>query len=100
MAKSGSLIFLVAVLARLASAQAFDNTGNKLLNGAYYFREVIYTANVDVALYGSITFDGNGSYSITATTFDDSSFTAQSYSATGTYVISAAAMGICSPTRY
>ena len=93
MAKSGSLIFLVAVLARFASAQAFDNTGNKLLNGAYYFREVIYSSNADVALYGSITFDGNGSYSITATTFDDSSLTAQPYSATGTYAISASGYG-------
>jgi len=88
-----AVVVLVAVLAPSASAQAFDNTGNKLLNGAYYFREVIYTSNVDVALYGSITFDGNGSYSITATTFDDSSLTAQPYSATGTYVISASGYG-------
>lgn len=93
MAKSASLIFLVAALARLASAQAFDNTGNNLLNGAYYFREVIYTSTVDVALYGSITFDGNGSYSITGTTFDDNSQAAQSYSATGTYAISASGYG-------
>lgn len=88
-----AVLVLVAALAPFASAQAFDNTGNKLLNGPYYFREVIYTSNVDVALYGSITFDGNGSYSITATTFDDSSQTAQPYSATGTYVISASGYG-------
>jgi uncharacterized protein (TIGR03437 family) len=93
MAKSGSLILLVAVLARFASAQAFDNTGNKLLNGPYYFREVIYTSNVDVALYGQITFDGNGNYSVTASTFDDSSLTAQAYSATGTYAVSASGYG-------
>ena len=93
MAKSGLLILLGAALARLASAQAFDSTGNHLLNGAYYFREVAYTSNVNVALYGSITFDGNGNYSISATTWDDSSLEAQSYSSSGTYVISASGYG-------
>lgn len=99
MAKSRLLIFFLAVLMSLAvltpfaSAQAFDNTGNYLLNGAYYFREVIYSSNVDVAAYGSITFDGHGNYSISATAYDDSSFMAQPYSATGTYVISASGYG-------
>ncbi|HTS47641.1 MAG TPA: hypothetical protein VMH05_06840, partial [Bryobacteraceae bacterium] len=93
MAKSGLLILFGAALARLASAQAFDNTGNHLLNGAYYFREVVYTSNVDVAVYGGITFDGNGNYSISGTTFDDSSFQTQAYSATGTYVVSASGYG-------
>ena len=93
MAKSSLLILLGAALARLASAQAFDSTGNHLLNGAYYFREVAYTSNVNVALYGGITFDGNGNYSISGTTWDDSSDETQAYSATGTYVISASGYG-------
>lgn len=93
MAKSSLLILFGAALARLASAQAFDSSGNHLLNGGYYFREVAYTSNVDVALYGSITFDGNGNYSITGTTWDDSSYENQSYSASGTYVISASGYG-------
>jgi len=99
MAKMKLLTFLGAVLAPLASAQSFDNTGNKLLNGAYYFREVAYTSNVDVAVFGSITFDGNGNYSITGTTYDDSSFSQQPFSATGTYVISASGFGYLSSNQ-
>ena len=96
MAKSVVLILAAALLAPLASPQSFDNTGNKLLNGAYYFREVVYSSNVDVAAYGQITFDGNGSYTISAMTYDDSSFATQPYSASGNYVISASGYGYLS----
>ena len=95
MAKS-ALLMLLLTAAPLAFPQAFDNTGNNLLKGGYYFREVILTNNVDVALYGSISFDGNGNYSITGTTFDDSSGATQSYSATGTYTISSSGYGFLS----
>ncbi len=98
MPKSGLLILLIAA-APLAFPQSFDNTGNKLLKGGYYFREVAYTSNVDVALYGSITFDGNGSYSISGTTYDDQSFVTQAFSATGTYVISASGYGYLSSNQ-
>ncbi len=87
---------MVAALAWPAAAQVFDNTGNNLLNGSYYFREVIYSANVDVSVYGSITFNGSGSYTVSATTFDDSSLAAQPYSTSGTYTISASGFGFLS----
>jgi len=53
----------------LANLPTFDNTGNSLLNGTYYFREVIYAVG-DTAgdlgglysAYGTITFNGSGSY--------------------------------------
>jgi uncharacterized protein (TIGR03437 family) len=96
MVKSLVLILAAALLAPLASAQSFDNTGNQLLNGAYYFREVVYSSSVNVAAYGSITFDGNGSYSISGTIYDDSSLATQSYSASGSYVISASGYGYLS----
>ncbi|HKV42566.1 MAG TPA: hypothetical protein VJX67_25415, partial [Blastocatellia bacterium] len=95
MAKSGLLIFFLAA-APLAFPQAFDNTGNHLLNGGYYFREVVFTSKADVALYGSITFDGNGSYSISGKAYDDSSLVTQSYTSTGTYKISAGGLGFLS----
>jgi uncharacterized protein (TIGR03437 family) len=87
---------MLVALAWPAASQVFDNTGNNLLNGSYYFREVIYTSSVDVAIYGGITFSGTGSYSISATTFDDSSLTAQPYAASGTYTISASGFGFLS----
>ena len=49
-----------------ASAQTWDTSGNGLLRGTSYFREVIWhvgdnSGSLDeaVALYGTITFDGN-----------------------------------------
>ena len=51
---------------------AFDSSGNGLLNGSYYFREVIYVVG-DLSgslghaysVYGTINFDGAGKYTIT-----------------------------------
>ena len=60
-----------------AQAPAFDTSGNGMLNGTYYFRHVLYaigtTADSNgiigdiseaIALYGQISFDGNGNYTI------------------------------------
>jgi len=61
-----------------AQSPVFDTSGNHLLNGTYYFRQVIYgistsadtstgiTGDISqaIAVYGSITFDGNGNYTI------------------------------------
>ncbi|HEX4275559.1 MAG TPA: hypothetical protein VHZ74_09410 [Bryobacteraceae bacterium] len=72
----------VAIASPLASplgaqAPAFDNSGNQLLNGTYYFRQVIYVISTSgdsegvagdttdsIAIYGNISFDGNGNYTI------------------------------------
>src|ERR1017187_510603 len=48
-----------------AIAQTWDNTGNHLLNGTYYYREVTLTSSDAVSIYGTITFT-NGNYSINA----------------------------------
>jgi uncharacterized protein (TIGR03437 family) len=65
-----------------AQAQVWDNSGNGMLNGTYYFRQVVYVASDSdgdlseaLAIYGNITFSGNGTYSITNAIVSDSSNT-------------------------
>jgi len=60
-----------AAMPALANVPTFDNTGNSLLNGTYYFREVVYSVGDSAgdlsqgfAQFGTITFNGTGGYSI------------------------------------
>ena len=56
----------------------FDNSGNSLLKGTYFVRQVFY-GNVTnlgqigeaAALTGTATFDGNGNYTISAQVSDN-----------------------------
>jgi uncharacterized protein (TIGR03437 family) len=90
---------MLALAAPSASAQAWDPTGNSQLNGNYYFREVIYAVGDQagdvtdgVAVYGGITFNGNGTYSISTSQgvlYDGSSGQVTSFSASGKYTIGA-----------
>ncbi len=65
-------LLLVAAAAGPAAAQSWDNSGNSLLNGTYYFREVFYVASGDsngdlsqaIAVFGNITFNGAGTYTL------------------------------------
>ena len=51
-------------------AQTWDTSGNGLLNGTYYFREIAWQGQADstndlqfaAAVYGTITFDWQGHY--------------------------------------
>jgi uncharacterized protein (TIGR03437 family) len=83
-------------------AQSWDNSGNGLLNGTYYFRQVVWILSNDGAgdlgdaltLYNTITFDGNGNYTITnATLYDADANTLQTFSESGTYSIAASGYG-------
>ena len=56
-------LIVIAALGGPLAAQVFDNSGNGLLDGKYYFREVLFTANDEVALYGNITFSA-GTYTM------------------------------------
>jgi len=81
---------------------SWDNSGNGLLKGTYYFRQVAWlvgntgdgSLSDALTIYGQITFDGNGNYSTAAAVFDAASGSAPAtYNITGTYRISASGYG-------
>ncbi len=95
-------IFAAALICR-AAAPAWDTSGNGMLNGAYYFREVIYGVGYSDgalgsadALYGTITFNGAGAYTMTATLLDAATPYLQQGTLSGTYAISASGYGYLS----
>ena len=107
--KIARLWLLVIAAAAVMPAQSWDTSGNGMLTGKYYFRQVLYVIGDDsgdlseaVALYGNIEFDGNGNYTITAadnSVYIDVSGSGSSAGAlvtTGTYSISASGYGFIS----
>jgi uncharacterized protein (TIGR03437 family) len=97
-----------------AAAQTWDTSGNGMLNGTYYFREVMYFidtstgASREIALYGTISFNGSGTYSTNCTVADSgysslatcAQWVASVYPGTtltgGTYSIAASGYGFLS----
>jgi len=76
-------------------AQTWDNTGNNLLSGSYYFREVTVTANDTYAIYGTITFS-NGTYTMNAVEIEAANGEGGAYTPSGTYSIAASGFGFIS----
>jgi uncharacterized protein (TIGR03437 family) len=82
---------------------SFDPSGDGLLNGAYYMRQVIYfstqgTIKATVNLQGTITFNGSGSYSFSGSLLNLTNGPApQTLATSGNYVISASGEGYISP---
>ena len=102
MSKFGKLIFLLLAVAAAAPSATWDTSGNGMLSGTYYFREVFYALadtagdlNEATALYGTITFSGTGTYTMNAT-YADSSVGLGSLSTSGTYSIAASGHGFLS----
>src|SRR5271165_3397207 len=93
-----TLLFFLAALASPAAAQVFDNTGNHLLSGTYYFREVSFDLNsgTSAVIYGNISFSGTGTYTTSATEGDTSSGVLAPFNVSGTYSISASGYGFIS----
>jgi uncharacterized protein (TIGR03437 family) len=102
LAWSSLLLFLVATWP--AAAQSWDTSGNGLLNGTYYFRHVMWLGGYNsandlqeaIAVYGSIAFGGNGTYTLTAKAADAAEDTVASITGSGTYTIAASGYGYMS----
>ena len=101
------VVLLLTACAWRSSAQAtFDSTGDGKLNGAYYFRQVIYFLDQAgglgeaVSLEGNITFNGGGTYTVTNASLLDSasgSSTPQTFTnESGSYVVAASGEGYLS----
>jgi len=99
---SGAASFLTLISAGCMSAQSWDNSGNSLLNGSYNFRDASYVIadgagdiSQAVAAFGTITFNGSGSYTITLATTLDSTASGPGTltNVTGNYTISASGYG-------
>jgi uncharacterized protein (TIGR03437 family) len=105
------LALLCAATGWQAAAQTWDTSGNSMLNGTYYFREVIYVSNTSTgalsgatALYGTIAFNGSGTYTINCTVYDSGYglFTCAQggLPTSGTYSVAASGYGFLSSPRY
>jgi uncharacterized protein (TIGR03437 family) len=102
LAWSSLLLFMAATAP--APAQSWDTSGNGLLHGTYYFRQVMWlgghnTANDlqdAIVVYGNIIFAGDGTYNLTATAADAAENTITSITGTGAYTIAASGYGFMS----
>jgi uncharacterized protein (TIGR03437 family) len=97
------LLVLSAAASWQASAQSWDTSGNSLLKGSYYFRQVLYLVGSDTgglseatAVYGTIVFSGTGTYTGNVTVFDSGNEIAEPDAVTGTYSIAASGYGFLS----
>jgi uncharacterized protein (TIGR03437 family) len=88
----------------IAQTPTWDTSGNGMLNGTYYFRQVLYQLGSPlngalsdaVSLYGTVTFTGTGTYSMSATVVDLAAQSLRSGTLTGTYSIAASGQGFLS----
>ena len=102
LAWSSLLLFIVATWP--AAAQSWDTSGNGLLNGTYYFRQVMWLGGYNsanalkeaIAVYGNIVFGGNGTYTLTAKAADAAENTVTSITGSGTYTIASSGYGYMS----
>jgi uncharacterized protein (TIGR03437 family) len=75
---------------------SFDNSGNSMLKGAYFVRQVLLVADSNssaitqaVSLTGTMTFDGNGNYSFSGQQLNSANQAAASnYTVSGVYAVS------------
>lgn len=97
----GALFSILTACVAFGQTTIWDTSGNGMLNGTYYFREVGFVAspsdgslNDAVALYDTIVFDGNGKYSGTAHYLDEAQGQIQAgVPISGTYSIGAGGFG-------
>jgi uncharacterized protein (TIGR03437 family) len=97
--------FLFSILAGsqiFGQGLVWDSSGDGLLSGTYYFREVIWSisAGDEYALYGTIAFTGSGSYTINGTYLDVGEGGLSTGTVTGTYAIGAGGFGYLTSPLY
>jgi uncharacterized protein (TIGR03437 family) len=99
------VLLLISMAAGLGAQTAtWDTSGNGMLNGTYYFRQVLYQLSNagtgalydEVALYGTVAFNGAGSYTMSATLVDVQAQQMQSGTIPGTYSIASSGQGFLS----
>jgi uncharacterized protein (TIGR03437 family) len=86
------IVFLWVTLIAAATAQNFDSSGNGMLKGDYFLRQLLLSG-VSAAgaigrarsIVGTATFDGNGNYTFTGQLADTQAGQPQSYSMSGKY---------------
>jgi uncharacterized protein (TIGR03437 family) len=96
---AGFLVLLTS--AGAIQAQSWDSSGNGLLKGQYYFRQIYYEVsdkygdlNSEGSTYGTVTFDGNGNYSMSGQYYQSGIINLSGpFSTRGTYSISASGYG-------
>jgi len=98
MMRLARLTFLFSILTGcqvFAQGLVMDSSGDSMLSGNYYFREVIYDSSGGDAytLFGTISFTGTGSYTMTATDNDIGQGEQNAGTISGSYAIGAGGFG-------
>jgi uncharacterized protein (TIGR03437 family) len=91
------LLLLSASLTPAFAQNTWDNSGNGMLNGSYYFRQIVYVLDANsgnlvdaLSFYGNINFNGTGSYTTSNTQLIDlAQGTVSAPTPTGTYSVAA-----------
>jgi len=86
------VIVLTALFAPAISGQTFDSSGNPVLNGTYFVREVMFSnlnvighATTAQSAIGTVTFDGNGNYNFNGQVMTNGGSAPSTMSISGTY---------------
>jgi hypothetical protein len=99
-----ALLLISMATGLFAQTSNWDISGNGMLNGQYYFRHVLYVLSNNgdgsladaLSVYGTLTFNGTGTYSMNATVLDAANGTINSGTLSGTYSIAASGQGFLS----
>jgi uncharacterized protein (TIGR03437 family) len=95
------LVLLIFAIFSAFGQPALDATGNGLLSGTYNFREALWITDAQASndlmeaasQYGTITFDGQGNYTMAVSEFS-SRTGSRNYVRAGTYTIAASGAGL------
>jgi uncharacterized protein (TIGR03437 family) len=99
-----ALLMISMATGLFAQTANWDTSGNGMLNGQYYFRHVLYvlsnagdgSLSDALSVYGTVTFNGTGTYSMNATVLDAANGSINSGTLSGTYSIAASGQGFLS----